>query len=349
MESLVEQLKSAYMGKRVLVTGHNGFKGSWLIAQLKFLGAEVYGISLEISEVSPFRQFHAGSDCTSYTQDIRDFELLKKTIYEIDPEIVFHLAAQSLVLESYEKPRETFEINVQGTANLLDSLLGTSCLGVVVATTDKVYKNENTGVEFVETDELWGHDPYSLSKTGTELVVAAWRNLNPDLGMKLVSVRAGNVFGPGDRARHRLIPDLIRGLSTGEEIQIRHPDSVRPWQFVLDPLVGYLLVGSRILRFLPLENAYNFGPDPDSFITVRELVLKFAKLTSIKTNFIQLDSFLESKVLVLNSDLAKNDLQWRSSVTLQSGLELLAIYEEDQIAQAKMYSLVSEHLSLSFD
>jgi CDP-glucose 4,6-dehydratase len=349
MESLVDQLRSTYSGRRVLITGHNGFKGSWLVAQLNFLGAEVYGISLKALENSPFLQFHLDGDHVSYVEDIRNFSSLNEIILDINPEIVFHLAAQSLVLDSYDRPRETFEINVQGTANLLDSILGTSCLGVVVATTDKVYRNENFGLEFKESDELWGHDPYSLSKTGTELVVTAWRNLNTRNECKLVSVRAGNVFGPGDRAQHRLIPDLVRGMFTGEEIQIRSPESVRPWQFVLDPLLGYLLVGSKILRAHSLENAYNFGPDPDSFITVREFVLMFSKLRSIKFKYVQTNSILESKVLKLNSDLAKTDLNWKSTVTLRNGLKYLVGLENDQISQTQIYSLVSEHFSSSFN
>jgi CDP-glucose 4,6-dehydratase len=349
MESLVDQLRSTYSGKRVLITGHNGFKGSWLVAQLNFLGAKVYGISLEAPENSPFLLFHSDGDHASYVQDIRDFNSLKKLILDIDPEIVFHLAAQSLVLDSYQKPRETFEINVQGTANLLEAVLSTSCLGVVVATTDKVYRNENLGAEFKESDELWGHDPYSLSKTGTELVVAAWRNLNTNSKCNLVSVRAGNVFGPGDRAHHRLIPDLVRGMSTGEEIQVRNPDSVRPWQFVLDPLLGYLLAGSRILRGASLKNAYNFGPEPEAFITVGELVVMFSKLRAIKFRNDRSDSRLESKVLKLNSDLAKADLRWKSSVSLDKGLKYLISLENDQISKTQMYVLVSEHFSSSVD
>jgi len=349
MESLVDQLRSTYSGKRVLITGHNGFKGSWLVAQLNSLGAEVYGISLEAPVNSPFLQFHLDGVHVSYVQDIRDFNSLKEMIVDIDPEIVFHLAAQSLVLDSYHRPRETFEINVQGTANLLDSTLGTSCLGVVVATTDKVYRNENLGAEFKESDELWGHDPYSLSKTGTELVVAAWRNLATNNECKLVSVRAGNVFGPGDRAHHRLIPDLVRGMSTGEEIQIRNPDSVRPWQFVLDPLLGYVLAGSRILRGDTLGKAYNFGPEPEAFITVGEFVMMFSKLRAIKFRYDPSDSILESKVLKLNSSLAKTDLQWKPNVSLHNGLKLLIALEGDQISQTQMYSLVSEHFSTSFN
>jgi CDP-glucose 4,6-dehydratase len=349
MESLVDQLRSTYRGKRVLITGHNGFKGSWLAAQLGFLGAKVYGISLEESENNPFQQFHLCGDHVSYVQDIRNFDSLKSLVQEINPEIVFHLAAQSLVLDSYDRPRETFEINVQGTANLLDSVLSTSCLGVVVATTDKVYRNENAGEGFKESDELWGHDPYSFSKTGTELVVAAWRNLNIDSECKLISVRAGNVFGPGDRAQNRLIPDLVRGMFTGEEIQIRNPDSVRPWQFVLDPLLGYLLVGRKILRSDVTESAYNFGPNPDSFITVGEFVLLFSKLKSIKFKSVRSESILESKVLKLNSDLAKSDLNWNSSVPLSQGLKYLVELESDQISQTQMYSLVSKHFSASLN
>ena len=320
MESLVEQLKPAYAGKRVLVTGHNGFKGSWLVALLEYLGAEVYGVSLVTKEDSPFKNFHTLRKGSSYIQDIRDFKNLSSLINDINPELVFHLAAQALVLESYKIPRETFEINVQGTVNLLDSISTSVCRGVVVVTTDKVYKNDNTGKIFKESDELWGHDPYSFSKSAAEFAVAAWRNLPSLKECALITVRAGNVFGPGDRSHNRLLPDLLKGVRTKSVTEIRNPDGIRPWQYVLDPLVGYLLLGLNILEGKLSESSYNFGPNEDSFISVSEFVAKLKAMIPVRIQINKSEQDLESKILKLDSRLAKNDLNWYTMTSLELGL-----------------------------
>jgi CDP-glucose 4,6-dehydratase len=344
LEDLVSKLKTAYSGKRVLVTGHNGFKGTWLVALLKSLGAEVYGLSLQIESNSPFKVFHASGNHNSIIQDICDFPGLTRVINQINPEVVFHLAAQSLVLDSYEKPLETFRVNVIGTANLLEATLNKSCKGIVVVTTDKVYKNDNEGLTFKETDILWGHDPYSLSKTGTELVVSAWRSL-PTIGKRqIVSVRAGNVFGPGDRANNRLLPDLVIGLKTGQETIIRNPESIRPWQFVLDPLMGYLIVGMRILSEQELCEAYNFGPDEKSFISVHELVEIFRKIAPLPIKLINDEKGLEAKILKLDSSLAISDLGWIPVTTLSQGIEISLEIEDDEISAEAIRSFIANYL-----
>lgn len=342
MENLVKELKSSYSGKRILVTGHNGFKGSWLVALLNFLGAEVHGVSLEIEQNSAFKNFHDQPTHQSIVQDIREFGALDKIIKNIHPDLVFHLAAQALVLESYQKPRETFEVNVQGTANLLESVVSTECKGVVVATTDKVYRNDNSGVAFKEHAELWGHDPYSLSKTGSELVVAAWRSLPPTGKCVLVTVRAGNVFGPGDRAASRLLPDLVKGFKENSTIELRNPDSIRPWQFVLDPLIGYLITGSRILNSKSVSSSYNFGPNDNLFISVREIAKLFGEIEPVSISYSHTEDFLESKVLKLDSALAHKELGWRSVIDLQKGLELLIHFEKESITASNMKSLIEE-------
>lgn len=344
LEDLVNQLRTSYSGKRVLVTGHNGFKGTWLVALLKSLGAEVYGLSLQIESNSPFKVFHSSGDHESIIQDICDFPGLTRVINEINPEVVFHLAAQSLVLDSYEKPLDTFRVNIIGTANLLEATLNTSCKGIVVVTTDKVYKNANEGLTFKETDILWGHDPYSLSKTGTELVVSAWRSL-PIVGKRqIVSVRAGNVFGPGDRANNRLLPDLVIGLKTGQETIIRNPESIRPWQFVLDPLMGYLIVGMRILSEQKLCEAYNFGPDEKSFISVHELVEIFRKIAPLTIKLINDERGLEAKILKLDSSLAISDLGWIPVTTLSQGIEISLKIEDDEISAEAIRSFIANYL-----
>lgn len=342
MESLVDQLKSTYAGKRILVTGHNGFKGSWLVALLNYLGADVHGISLSITENSPFKSFHLSGSHVNHVQDIRDFNDTERLIKSIDPDLVFHLAAQALVLDSYTRPRETFEVNVQGTANVLDSTMGTRSLGVIVSTTDKVYKNNNSGISFIETDELWGHDPYSFSKTGAELVVSAWRNLSASNNFKLVTVRAGNVIGPGDRSMNRLVPDLIRGLHGGKPVTIRNPSSIRPWQYVIDPLVGYLMVGQRILTALPVSNSYNFGPDPSQLASVSDLVHLFDSYTTISTQVIQDESGKESEILRLNSELAKVELFWESNTDLRESINYTIKLESSDITSSSMSSHIEK-------
>lgn len=345
MENLVTQLKSAYSGKRVLVTGDNGFKGSWLVSLLNELGAHVYGVSLEISENSPFKKFHALDTHETNILDIRDFESLSFAVNRIKPDLVFHLAAQALVSKSYENPRETFEINVQGTANLIDAVLQSSCQGIVVATTDKVYRNDDSGSIFEESDQLWGYDPYSFSKTGTELVVSAWRNLPEANRCKMVTVRAGNVFGPGDRASNRLLPDLLTGLWNDSEVLIRNPHSIRPWQYVLDPLIGYLLVGFKILTGQNISYSYNFGPSERSFITVNEFVEKMNLLVPIKI-LVQDDStFVESKILKLNSTLARAELEWSSLTDISQGIAQTLRLEARDIEPLDMSNHVREFLS----
>lgn len=344
MENLVEKLKLVYSGKRVLVTGHNGFKGSWLVALLKSLGAEVHGISLEIKPDSPFKEIHDQICDASYTLDIRSFALLKSQIGKIKPDLVFHLAAQSLVLDSYEKPRETFEVNIQGTVNLLDSVINTTCLGVVAATTDKVYKNDNLGMVFKESDELWGYDPYSLSKTGAEIAMDAWRNIPSYTNCGLVTARAGNVFGPGDRAKNRLIPDLMHSIRSHSVAEIRNPSSVRPWQYVLDPLLGYLLIGFRILKNEEVKNAYNFGPSQESFLSVMEVVEKLHEIEHFEFSIAKQQMDLESTNLKLDSTLAENELGWCSATPLMTGLQFTVLMDHPQISARKCLEHVEEYL-----
>jgi len=266
--------------KRVFLTGHTGFKGSWMLAILKQLGAEVMGYSLEPNtNPSLFQVLEGDNLCHSVFGDIRNTELLHKKMLDFQPDVVFHLAAQPIVRTSYKIPAETFEVNAIGTANVLDGirLLDKPCVGVMI-TTDKVYHNNETGQAYKETDPFGGYDPYSASKACAELVIDSYRKsfFNPEDFDKhhkaIASARAGNVIGGGDWAKDRLIPDIARALSKSETIQIRNPKAVRPWQHVLEPLSGYILLAEKLMED-PIRYAegFNFGPSPKDTLTVEEM------------------------------------------------------------------------------
>jgi len=344
VESLVDRLRSTYSGKRIVVTGHNGFKGSWLVGLLNYLGADVDGISLPINSYSPFRDFHLKGPHRSHEIDIRDLASLSRLIGNLQPELVFHLAAQSLVLNSYVDPRETFETNVMGTANLLHSLSPGTYRGIITTTTDKVYMNDESGTKFKESDVLWGHDPYSLSKTGTELVVSAWRNLDMESKTKYVTVRAGNVIGAGDFSENRLLPDLLRGISQNHLVEIRNPESIRPWQYVLDPLVGYLLIGNKIFSGGRINNAYNFGPPDESFVSVLEFVHKLNSIEHIEYTINNKVSGHESRVLKLDSSLAFTDLGWLSITELDQALNFCLQLNQEELSSENVTSHINSYL-----
>lgn len=277
MEALVAALREAYRIRRVLVTGHTGFKGAWLCEWLLLLGAKVAGFSLEPPTTPAlFDQLGLATRLRHQIGDVRDSELLRESVAEFAPELVFHLAAQSLVRASYAIPVETFATNVLGTAHLLEAIriLDRPC-AVIIVTTDKCYENKGSGRAFRENDRLGGHDPYSASKAAAELVVEAYRkSFFADAGSKVAvaSARAGNVIGGGDWAVDRIVPDAIRALARGESIPARHPRAVRPFQHVLDPLAGYLLLGKAVLEDRSKCTAFNFGPERESHRTVESLV-----------------------------------------------------------------------------
>ena len=267
---------SFWTGKRVLLTGHTGFKGAWLALWLDRLGAEVVGIGLPPA-TTPSLAGLAAIDrlIDSRFTDIRDAGELLRQVRSAAPEIVLHLAAQALVRTSYAEPLLTFDTNVQGTANLLEAVRATGTVRVVVAiTTDKVYRNIEQFYPYRETDALGGHDPYSASKAAAEIVIASYRDAYlANQGVAVASARAGNVIGGGDWSEDRLIPDAVRAWSTGQSLTIRRPRAFRPWQHALEPLAGYLKLCEQLWAKPDLAGAYNFGPHTHEAASVRDVVL----------------------------------------------------------------------------
>ena len=264
-----------WRGKRVLLSGHTGFKGAWLALWLHRLGAQVTGIALPpATQPNLFERAGVAGLIDGRHCDIRDVSALARHMRQARPEIVLHLAAQALVRAAYAQPLETFSTNVMGTANLLEAVRGQEGVRVgVVVTSDKVYRHREWPYPYREDDELGGHDPYSASKSGAELVLAAYRDswLRAD-GVAVASARAGNVIGGGDWAAERLIPDAFRAWSAGRVLEVRRHNAVRPWQHVVEPLGAYLRLAEHLWRDPAKAGAYNFGPRTGDAITVRELV-----------------------------------------------------------------------------
>jgi len=330
MENMEIMNKNFWLNKRVLITGHTGFKGSWLLVWLNMLGADVYGLSLSsLDGKSLFTELTKEKDLSKdFFVDIRDIEQLKIIMHQINPEVVFHLAAQPLVRESYKNPLETWSTNLLGSLNILESLtiIKNNC-AVIMVTTDKVYKNMEWEYGYRENDQLGGHDPYSASKAATEIAISSWRDSfctikNKGSHLAIASARSGNVIGGGDWAKDRILPDVIRSLENDKEIFIRNPKSTRPWQHVLDPLSGYIVLAEKLYQSMKQFNkdsnniftsAFNFGPNISSNKTVEFLVNEIIKYWpgEIKKNNDNFNKFHEAEKLQLQVDKAFNLLNWK--------------------------------------
>jgi CDP-glucose 4,6-dehydratase len=339
-----QHLTQYYKGKRIFLTGHTGFKGSWLLYWLHLLGAEVKGYSLAPeNEFDLFHSIQGSRLCDSVIADIRDRDRLIREIQAFSPDFIFHLAAQPLVRLSYEIPSETFAINAIGTAHVLDAarLLKKPC-NVILITTDKVYENKEWHYPYRENDRLGGYDPYSASKACAELVIGSYRNsfFNPAEYVKhkkaVASARAGNVIGGGDWAKDRTVPYIVRALSAGKAVSVRNPSAIRPWQHVLEPLGGYLHLGSKMVDDPELfSDSWNFGPQPEDNLTVEDLVA-IALKTWGSGNYYKPESTEEpheAGLLKLDINKTVNVLNWRPKYNAQISIaKTLEWYKKNQLS-----------------
>ena len=325
-----------YKDKKVLITGHTGFKGTWLTKILVMAGADVLGYS-RCSEKEPslFKLSGVEKDITHIKGDIRDYDRLLEAFRTFQPEFVFHLAAQPIVRESYVNPRETYETNVMGTVNVLEAIRQTSSVkSAVIVTTDKVYRNDESGREFREDDVLDGFDPYSNSKSCAELATASYKRSFPDLP-PISTARAGNVIGGGDFAKDRIIPDCVRAVQKGEPIIVRNPHSIRPYQHVLEPLFAYLLIAEKQAENPTLAGNYNIGPEECDCITTGELVDLFCKAWGDGAHWIDRsdpNAPHEAGFLKLDSCLMKKAFGWSSRWSVEQAVNTVAKFEKARLS-----------------
>jgi CDP-glucose 4,6-dehydratase len=354
------QLEKYYTSKKVFVTGHTGFKGAWLCAVLQTLNAQIKGYALTPEfDNTLYNIIQPSLKIESIIADIRDKIKLQKQISDFQPDYIFHLAAQPLVRRSYEIPAETFDVNVVGTANVLEAVttLKKKC-AVIVITTDKVYENkEDNSILYKEEDVLGGYDAYSASKACAELVVSSFRNSffnihNYSQHQKAIaSVRAGNVIGGGDWNKDRIIPDIIRSLKNNQPIEVRNPNAVRPWQHVLEPLTGYLLLGANLNdEPTKFSKAYNFGPLPNDHLSVKELVETAIKVWGNGSwkNISNSNEPHEAGLLKLDISRAQKELNWQPKLNAQQAIEWSINWYKQPIEKQAEYSFqqISKYFTL---
>ena len=370
--SLEYLFNGIFKNKTVFVTGHTGFIGSWLVLWLQSLGAKVIGYSLEPpTKPSLFETLSLENEITHIIGDIQDKQNLSDNIEKHKPEIVIHLAAQSLVRASYEDPSKTFQTNILGAVNILDSIRKLDYVkACVIMTSDKCYQNLNSNHFHKETDPLGGNDPYSASKGAAEIITNSFRNSffntekNHDKNTGIASVRAGNVIGGGDWARDRIIPDCITALTTEKKIRVRNSSSIRPWQFVLEPISGILWLSSKLYTNpKTYSTAWNFGPNQTNKITVEKIVQNIIKIWNrgdwVDVSKESKDQSIESVSLLLDSTKALNSLEWKTIYSLETAInETISWYKsyynnhvsmrELSINQIEQYSKKANQMNIAW-
>ena len=336
-------LQKYFKNKKILITGHTGFIGAWLCIILKLYNSKVYGVSLEVKNTSLFEKANIKQRIEKhYLFDIKNKIKLKKLISEIRPEIIIHLAAQSLVLEGYKNPYKTFDNNINSTINILSSFTESKySKKILITTTDKVYKTQNKKIH-KEKDELWGFDPYSSSKVCVEQIVDSYRNLYNDKNKKIFLIaRSGNVIGGGDISNHRIVPDIIRSIKKKSVLSIRNPNSIRPWQHVIEPIFGYL----HLLRNKKIQNDFNwnFGPDKKNFKRVIDIVDFFKKNFNFKYK-VKKNNKKETSILKIDSSKSKKLLSWKTKLDLESTLEYIFLYEKALKNKSDIYNFCIQQI-----
>ncbi|MFM2385646.1 MAG: CDP-glucose 4,6-dehydratase [Bacteroidota bacterium] len=358
----VKHLKPYFQGKNVVVTGHTGFKGAWLIQILQHLGANISGFALEPEHPEDlYNQIDGEQICKkSVLHNLCDAPAVQQFIISAEPDYIFHMAAQPLVLRGYKEPLYTFNVNAQGTANLLDAIrtLDKPCVCVCI-TTDKVYANNDSGKAFVESDALGGYDPYSASKAAAEIIIESYRssffnNANYDKHRKsIASVRAGNVIGGGDFADNRIIPDIVKALRSGDAIELRNPAATRPWQHVIEPLGAYLLLAAKMHDEPTKYNtAYNIGPVPADVIPVSSLVDIAIDVWGSGTwkDISTADQPHEAQALTLDITKIKHELAWQPKLAVNDAIKhTIQWYKDDAEASVKCLQLIRTYFEANIN
>ncbi|MDP2090207.1 MAG: CDP-glucose 4,6-dehydratase [Candidatus Gracilibacteria bacterium] len=344
-------MKNFYKNKTILITGTSGFKGSWLAFWLYNLGANVIGYSLK-ANTSPnnFEILNLDSKITQIYGDINDLDKMNEVVNKYKPEIIFHLAAQPLVRDSYDNPVYTFQTNVIGTVNVLDTIRNNECVkGAILITTDKVYHNNEWIYPYRENDRLGGYDPYSSSKAMCELAIDSYfKSFLQKSNKKIVSVRAGNVIGGGDWSKDRLIPDVIKSILKDEKLIIRNPESVRPWQYVLEALYGYLIIGKKIFEDDKYLGSYNFGPDLSDNLRVLDIVNESINILGKGSFEIQKDSNNphEAGLLLLDNTKAKTLLGWKPKYKVDEVLNRTLNWYKDYYEGKNMENICLNEINM---
>ena len=346
-------LRKFWKNKKVFLTGHTGFKGSWFSVFLNLLGARVAGYSLKPDKKLNFfdlakldKEVH-----TSIFGDIRDYNKLKKSIAQFSPDFIVHMAAQPLVRDSYKNPKYTYEVNTIGTVNVLNILQELNFIkSALIITTDKVYYNNNKKNYYKENDRLGGLDPYSSSKSCAELVVNSYKqSFLEKKNISVATARAGNVIGGGDFSKDRILPDYFRSLSGNKKLVLRHPNSIRPWQHIIDPLYGYLLLLMKLHKKKKfIESSWNFGPDKSNNKSVSDVINLFNKEFNNSVRVIKKNTrsknYYESKILMLNSTKSKDTLNWTSKYNLKEAIKLISFWHKQFLAKKNILKISQQQI-----